>query len=175
MARSKIWDALTTASGGQVTPPGHDQMLRDLYGLGPRGGLNASKAAKAFGRSERTIRRWSRQGVPAGEVRSLERRHARWRRETEAGRRAAIGSAAAAFRQRGISVGLVGKILVSGTDPRNSSSRRTSFTITPERAEQVIEAALSGTRADLQNAFEWAAEKAFGGPVQFVIDDLEFR
>jgi hypothetical protein len=175
MARSKIWDALVRAAGGAPsTPPPHDQMLRDLYGAGPRGGLNAAKAAKAFGKSERTIRRWAREGVPASSARSLERRHSRWRRESEAGRRAALGSAAAAMAQRGLAVAYKGKILISGADPRNTTSRTTSFTIAPDRASVLLDAAISGSRADLHAALEWAAEDAFSGSVQFVIDDIRF-
>lgn len=69
-----VWDALVAkaarAGGGLRSDPDTASQLRELYGSGPRGGLNVTAAAAGLGVSVSTIRRWARTNTvpnsPAG-------------------------------------------------------------------------------------------------------------
>lgn len=174
MAVSKIWQALTSAAG-PAAPAEPAEMLRDLYGTGPRGGINTGRAAEKLGVSRRTVQRWARDGIPANPSgRSLRQRHNRWNRST-AGQTKALGPAGEQMRRRGAGVTFTGKIKISGGDSRSTVSRSTGWALSSDDMALVLDAAVTGSRADLQAALEHVSQNSFGGgSLQLDIDTIKF-
>ena len=174
MARkTTIWQALKNAAGTPDASP--RQMLTDLFGSGPRGGVNTTKAATSLGVSQSTVRRWAREGLPSNTGgQAMQRRHQRWLNESQAGRQAALGGPNSPILQAG-SVKLTGKIKISAGDARSDRVRTTNFDLDANAMAMLAHVAATGSRGDLQIAFEHVASDRFGGAdVSIDVHNLSF-
>lgn len=171
MAKS-VWEALKAAAGTPQQPTA-GQVLRDLFGPGRGDGPDTAKAAQALGVSRRTVQRWMHDGLPNTPVaKRLQKRHRRWRNESQAGRRATL----AAVQNRPLgSCRFVGRVIIS-SDRRNNDVRNFHFNLSPEDIAQLTDTAATSTQRDLHANFEHLiANKGFGGSVQLEIQQLDLR
>lgn len=162
-----IWQAIRQAAGPQPKPDTRT-MLQQLYGSGPRGGLNTKRAADRLGVSERTVRRWAKTGAPnsTGGQR-LRSSHQRWAR-TAAGR---VANLNASKIQDGANVAFLGTVTIS----KDTRERGLHFALNRDDITTLLEAARGGN-TDLHAALEQvASSKGFGGEVHLEIKDLQIR
>lgn len=146
-------------------------MLLTLYGEGQRGGVNARKAATKLGVSERTIRRWAKDGLPATEAaKKLETRHKRWQRGPK-GRENALQGRMNTFQQRGAAATLKGDVAISG-DRRH---RQLNLALTAADMTVLRDVAVHGNESDLKAAMEQIVGQQFGGSVTLELDALDFQ
>lgn len=155
-------------------PASADNLVRDMYGLSPRGGPNTKAAAQDLGVSQRTVQRWIKDGMPKGRSRSggpeqLKADHQAWK-NSSAGRRAALSPRREArLRNQGTSMVFFGKISISGDQRRRS----TTVDITGTQMGQIIDANLAADDVAAHAALEDAFGNAFGGSVSLEIDRLD--
>ena len=172
MAKS-VWQAMKDLAGTSQPPPAAE-MLRDLFGVGRRGGPDTARAAQRLGVSRSTIQRWARTGLPnTPTARRLQTRHRRWLNETKAGRAKTTDRIA---QRGGIAVTFHGKVRISN-DSRNNQARHFSYTLTPGNTDLLTGVAATGDRTDLHAAFEYVTtDEVFrGGSAQLDINDVFFN
>lgn len=165
----KVWAAI--ARDQIDAPVSPSQMLRDLYGSNSRGGVNTKAAATATGKSERTIRRWAKNGLPANtEAQQVRAQHQQWKTSPQ-GRKANLNSRRESrLRSKGTTVNFVGKIKISN-DRRGT--RSTSVVLTGPQMDAILDAGLTGDDNAARRALEDAFGGMFGGSLDLEIESLE--
>ncbi len=165
----KFFDALR---GGPAQPADSRDMLAHLYGHGRRGGVNTKAAAQDLGVSERTVRRWAREGLPASVAADkLRSEHSRWE-DTPAGRENALGGRLDTFRDSGAAVTMVGGVIISGDD---RGTRQLNMAFDPAEMALLADVAIhGGGEADMKAAMEYLVGQKFGGSVDLNLNQLDF-
>lgn len=163
-----LWQAM----GRAPTETAPREILSDLYGSGPKGGLNTKAAAADLGVSERTVRRWAHEGIPAhttgDQVRS---QHTDWQASPE-GREAKMNPRREQrIRSKGTTVSFAGKIKIS----RDIRRRAVSVALTGEQMGPILDALLAGNDAAAQDALEDAFGDVFGGSLSLAIESLSTK
>lgn len=156
----------------QATEPTPREVLTDLYGTGPRGGLNTKAAAAELGVSERTVRRWAHTGIPSNaHGQALKTQHQDWQHSPE-GREAAMNTRRESrLRGRGTTLSFTGVIKISSDVRRRS----TDLVLSAEQVGPIIDALLAGNDDAALDALEDAFGDAFGGSVSLAIENLHTK
>lgn len=164
---NSVWTALVAKAaalgGGRRIDPDTTTQIRELYGSGPRGGLNVTAAAADLGVSASTIRRWARTDtVPnsAGGGAFV---------TTWDGSNAARGHTDLTAAATGGSVVFRGVVAVSN-DRRN---RTLNMYFDADQINQLIAAGQQSDAAALAVLEDLTASHGFGGDVSLTIQDLK--
>lgn len=166
----RIWEAFGRVDADAEPPP--RDVLTDLYGTGPHGGLNTKAAAADLGVSERTVRRWAKQGIPAHQAgEQLRAQHQDWQASPD-GREAKMGSRRESrLRNNGTTLTFTGVIKISGDVRR----RTTTIPINGGHAGAIIDAILAGNDTAALDALEDAFGDRMGGSVSLAIESLSTK
>lgn len=164
---NNVWNALVAKAaalgGGRRADPDTATQIRELYGTGPRGGLNVTAAAADLGVSVSTIRRWTRTNTipnsPAGGAFVT----------TWDGSNAARGHTDLTAAATGGAVVFRGVVQVS-SDRRN---RTLNMYFDTDQINQLITASQQSDTAALAVLEELTASHGFGGDVSLTIQDLK--
>lgn len=163
----KLWQGVGRVEDSEPEPR---DLLRDLYGENARGGVDAKAAAADLGVSERTVRRWAKDGIPehskGGAVRE---QHEQWRNSPQ-GREAKMNSRRESrLRSKGTTIKFDGRIRISGDERR----RKANIPIDGEAMGDILDALLAGNDGAARDALNDAFADFFGGDVDFDLDSLE--
>lgn len=162
-----LWKGVGRADQGE---PDAKTLLGELYGHNARGGVDAKAAAAELGVSERTVRRWAKDGIPAhAKGADVRERHQEYRRSPE-GRSAAMNSRREArLRNKGTTLSLNGMVKISG-DKRH---RKVNIPLGGEAMGDIIDALLAGNDTAAREALDDALADFFGGEVEVALEALE--
>lgn len=156
----KIWPAISRASAAAKSVA---DMVKDLYGSGPKGGPDYKAAGEALGRHPSTIRSWNRTGLPrSGSAVDLKDNHSSWSSGPE-GRRDSLNSRRESrLRNSGTSLVISGRFRVSDGED-NRGVRTVSVTLSGARMNAIMDALLAGDDARAHRILEEAVgDKGFG-------------
>ncbi len=168
-----VFDTLRQFGGGGAAP-GPAEIIRRLYGTGPRGGLNTTAAAADLGVSARTVRRWALQGIPASPAGGQIRQNYQTWETTPTGRDTILRAVNTAKRDQITAVTFLGKVIISN-DNRNNTIRTLNFTLSPAETNLLLDTARVGSEADLHAALEYLAGEHGLGGASLDIADLNIR
>lgn len=145
-------------------------LLSDLYGTNARGGVDAKAAAADLGVSERTIRRWAKDGIPShSKGENVRQSHQEYRNSAE-GRAAGMNSRREArLRNSGTTLSLNGMVKISG-DKRH---RKVNIPLDGQAMGDILDALLAGNDLAARDALDDALADFFGGEVEVDLDALE--
>lgn len=165
----QVWKAIGRAPAS--TAP--RDVLTDLYGTGPRGGLNTAAARADLGVSESTIRRWAKHGIPDNQNGSQVRdKHVEHNASPEVREAKMNPRREARIRKNGMTVKFKGKIRISKT-VRDYSTRELELALSPDQAASILDALLAGNDAAAHEALEDAfGDAGFGGSISMAIESL---
>lgn len=163
---SPLWQGIARADDAEPEPR---DMLRDIYGSNARGGVDAKAAAEDLGVSERTVRRWAKDGIPShAKGAGVRESHQQWRASPE-GRQSAMNTRRESrLRSRGTTIRFKGRVKVS----QEWRKRDIEFPISSEDAGDLLDALLAGNDEAALDIFADAmGDGFFGGDV--AVADLD--
>lgn len=163
-----LWEAVGGADAGEPDPR---TLLGDLYGHNARGGPDAKAAAADLGVSERTVRRWAKEGIPA-HVKGAETRAAHQElRQAPEYRSKHLGGDREERLRKGGEIRIKGRFQVSGAD--RQGTRWVALRVGSEEMSDIIDALLAGNDTAALEALEDVVGAAFGGEVGLSLDELD--
>ena len=165
----KIWAAL-----GRVPdkPVDDRSLLADLFGRNTRGGVDTKTAARELEVSERTVRRWAKDGIPSHEKGNLAReRHEQWRNSPQGRKQQLNPRREARLRKHGGQLKFYGGVKISSDKRR----RKVNLDLSQAQMNALMDATLSGDDAAALAVLEQIAGEMFGGSVDLEIESLETR
>lgn len=169
----KIWEAAVPKPSRPPTPR---VMLTQLFGKGPRGGVNTKAAAQALGVSARTVQRWikTRKLPDSGAANALRQRHEQWS-NTPAGRKSALGRKNRDRIAGAKGIQFWGQLAISG-DVRNRRGMEIKGW-TPAHMDRLLDRLAAGDDPGAHAALEdlISNSAAWGGDVEIRIDQITFN
>lgn len=163
----KLWQGVGRVDDRE---PEARELLIDLYGANARGGVDTKAAAAELGVSERTVRRWAKDGIPEHAKGSAVRDgHQEWRNTPE-GREAKMNTRRESrLRNKGTTIKFNGRIKISG----DNRHRKVNIPLDGEAMSDILDALLAGNDDAARDALNDAFADFFGGDVDFDLDALE--
>lgn len=163
----KLWQGVGRVDDRE---PAARELLIDLYGANARGGVDAKAAAAELGVSERTVRRWAKDGIPEhAKGAAVREGHREWRNSPD-GREAKMNTRRESrLRNKGTTIKFNGRIKISG----DNRHRKVNIPLDGEAMSDILDALLAGNDDAARDALNDAFADFFGGDVDFDLDALE--